>query len=146
MRGQMDDKTLPTILFAAITSCLVISANCARHTLAGEGVDGERYTGVLSVKPNSQQKKAIGSAKIHIVLCVKLNCSSFLKWKSCFCCETLQDVPCYDERQSCWDVCPAGSPARRVGNGAAIRGSAADSARSRSSSSERSPGSQFIMS
>ena len=75
-------------------------------TLAGEGGDVERSPGGrLRRRPDSDEAVAGGISKIYIVLCLKNTCTP--GDKTCYCCHTLPNSPCFWDQHDCWSSCPS---------------------------------------
>ena len=77
-----------------------------RAHLAGKGADHQELTtGGLRRQPDGKETTTmLGSSKLAIVMCFKRRCRYHLA--TCYCCLTQPDFPCYEDRQSCHDVCP----------------------------------------
>ncbi|KAL6604449.1 hypothetical protein ACP70R_042876 [Stipagrostis hirtigluma subsp. patula] len=95
------DARAAAILFAVLLACVVFSANC-------DGGDGERPTAISRWRPDGKEMtrgSSSSSSKVRVVLCVKrIRCRGN---RTCYCCDTLPDFPCYYDQQDCWDICPS---------------------------------------
>ncbi|KAG0532318.1 hypothetical protein BDA96_04G098200 [Sorghum bicolor] len=94
----MDAKVIP-ILLTVFLACHAISAKC-------KGADHQELTtgGLRRLPDGKETTTVLGSSKLAIVLCFKRRCRYHLA--TCYCCLTQPDFPCYEDRQSCHDVCP----------------------------------------
>ncbi|CAN6237537.1 unnamed protein product [Urochloa humidicola] len=98
----MDAKRMTPILLALLLTSLAFPAKC-------EGGDVETSArGGLRRRSSDGEEEMVGSSKITIVLCVRtLWCSPGNK--TCYCCQTLPNAPCFWTQQECWNACPKAS-------------------------------------
>jgi hypothetical protein len=52
--------------------------------------------------------ETIRDKKLRIEWCVVDTCDP--DGRTCYCCQTLPNQPCYFDQHKCWDVCPGGYP------------------------------------
>ncbi|KXG29788.1 hypothetical protein SORBI_3004G090100 [Sorghum bicolor] len=90
------------VLLAVLLTCLVSAANCSDD----EGGDVVNIPAGSLRRRSPEGEKMVGSSEIHVILCVKSQCTG--PTKTCYCCMLLppDDSPCFSDQQECWRLCP----------------------------------------
>lgn len=102
-RPSKSDKVV--YVYDLMRSCMLCAA---RLQAKGDEVMLETWTGDHRLQ---QDEDMSGSSKITIIWCAKDRCGDDLfHLKTCYCCLTRKDRPCYDAQQYCWNNCPRPGP------------------------------------
>ncbi|CAN6230833.1 unnamed protein product [Urochloa humidicola] len=99
----MDAKRMTPILLALLLTSLAFPAKCQ----VGNVETYKLTSGCLRRRPD-REEEMVGSSKITIVLCVRTSLCTPGN-KTCYCCQTLPNTPCFWTQQECWDACPKAS-------------------------------------
>ncbi|CAO2037657.1 unnamed protein product [Urochloa humidicola] len=99
----MDAKRMTPILLALLLTSLAFPAKCQ----VGNVETYKLTSGGLRRRPD-REEEMVGSSKITIVLCVRTSLCTPGN-KTCYCCQTLPNAPCFWTQQECWDACPKAS-------------------------------------
>ncbi|CAN6246690.1 unnamed protein product [Urochloa humidicola] len=95
----MGAKRMMLILLALLLTSLAFPAKCGNVETS--------TSGGLRRRPDGEEEM-VGSSKITIVLCVRTSLCTPGN-KTCYCCQTLPNAPCFWTQQECWDACPKAS-------------------------------------